>query len=106
MEWNHVCFRYTNRTSNVKLVSNGDIIHDEVLQGLKSNPEEIPLDFISNFAIMKQFYGPNSMLGKMTDVNIWNISLDTRTMTSWTKCARRLQGQPRRRGVATRRHGR
>ena len=28
MEWNHVCFSFTNSTSNVRIVSNGQIVHD------------------------------------------------------------------------------
>ena len=90
MEWNHVCFSYTNSTSNARIVSNGDIILDETMEYLKQNPEEIPDEFIKNLVIMRRYFPYKndffSMVGKMTDVIIWNISMTTQDMKSWTHC--------------------
>ena len=91
MEWNHVCFSYTNSTSIARIVSNGQVIHNEVIEGLKQNPEEIPAEFLGNFAIMRRYFRKgyyfDSMAGKMTDVNIWNNLMTTQDMVSWTNCS-------------------
>ena len=90
MKWNHVCLSYTNSTSNLRIVSNGEIILDEELEGLKQNNEKIPIQFLGNFAIMRSYFPElnsfSPLVGKMTDVNIWNISMTTQDMVSWTNC--------------------
>ena len=95
MQWNHVCFSYTNSTSNARMVSNGDIILDETMEKLKQNPEEIPDEFIGNFGIMRKYFPRpkfHSVVGRMTDVNIWNISMKTEDMKHWTKCINNESG--------------
>ena len=86
MRWNHVCVSYTNKTCGVRILRNGETIHDEEMKHLKHKPEDIPVKFLCNIVMMRKYfeynYGFEYMIGKITDVNIWNHSMTRQDMVS------------------------
>ena len=90
LTWNHVCGSFHNEIATVRMVSNGEVILDKVLEQLLETPMAIPPAFLETLSLMRNA-GTNqtiyeSAIGKVTDVNIWNHSMSTEEMKSWTNC--------------------
>ena len=76
-----------------RMVIDGDIALDQVDMELLKTPMSIPKEFLTNMFIMRMSHPESvkianyySMMGKMTDVNIWNNSLSIEQMKNWTRC--------------------
>ena len=78
-KWNSVCFAFTNDTRKLTLVGNGDVLLEET----GSRKVSVPPELVNNLLIMNSWY---PLLGKITQVNIWNSSLSTEKMIAWSDC--------------------
>ena len=76
--WNHICFSFEKRTRKNRMISNGMVIREDTIA---HTPElGIPSDLLKGLFFMK------NMTGKITDINIWNSSIDVDKMKTWTTC--------------------
>lgn len=84
--WHNLCFSFASISKHTTLVLNGIIMFEnEIIKG-----RGIPDEFLEHFTIMRRSleeYGEhNSMVGKMTDVNIWKTAMTMDKMKMWTRC--------------------
>ena len=88
-EWYSFCFSFENSSRKLKVVINGDPLFTDVVKGsLTVSP-----DLLKNIQIMSSSAGIfQGFMGKLTQLNIWSISLDTEFMISWTNCKNSQKG--------------
>ena len=93
LTWHHICWAYNNSTSAIRMVIDGDVVLDQVDMELLKKPRSIPKEFLTKMLIMRLSHPESvknatyySMMGKMTDVNIWNYTLSIEQMKNWTRC--------------------
>lgn len=78
--WNHACFAASSTDMIMKIVVNGHLVFVE--NNYQGGHETIQ----DNLSIMGFEPNHNPMLGRMTDVNIWNRSLSEKELRRWTSC--------------------
>ena len=94
-EWNHICLILT-KLENLTVILNGhtkEITIDKIFIDIIK--QESPKGLLSSMDFMGDFYSGSfriSMLGQITDVNIWNKSLSQEDLQSWISCSQNLRG--------------
>ena len=106
MRWQHICITYDNRTSNIKIM-NQDKLTLEFSHQMSNSTNRLKA-----ITIMKRLYTEKernedkqeddekseddekcgSMIGRMTDFNIWNKSFTEEDMRQWLNCKTSMQG--------------
>ena len=87
-----VLMSYDNTSSNVLLISNNQVVVDEVNENLRER--QILEKFLKNLTIMggTGAWTNHIMIGKMTDLNIWNNALTVEELKAWRNCSKNLNG--------------
>ena len=89
-EWHSICFGFQNATRKFRLVINGDLLFTDDVKGSVSVSPEL----LKNLQILSHPYRAENQRfkGKLTQLNVWNISLDNDSMISWTSCKDNHEG--------------
>ena len=84
MSWHSYCMTASERTGMRKVYLDGE----EVLADIMEEPKQLPAWFVNNITFMPKGYDwPNwTGLDKITDINIYNKTLDNNEILNWTKC--------------------
>ena len=88
-EWHTYCLTYHQDHKHVKVYIDAELVLADVMD---TNFESTINDwFVNNITFMPKAYGAEwSSLDLMTDINVWNVTLQTDDIETWTNCRSKI----------------
>ena len=90
--WRHICLSFNSTTYMFLAVNNEQVVVNRTLDFSLSKPSKEFNRSATRICIMKNTGEKASLVGKLTDMNIFSYALDTDNMFAWTQCRERPSG--------------